>query len=43
MVYLLSFVSDLLVTGSGDTMADAERAHAHNLQQLKERCKAKHI
>jgi len=40
---VFAIADDLLITGSGDTMADAERDHAHNLQQLKERCKGKHI
>jgi len=40
---VFAIVDDILITGSGDTMAGAECDHAHNLQQLKERCKAKHI
>jgi len=40
---VFAIADDLLITGRGDTMADSERDHAHNLQQLKERCKAKHI
>ena len=40
---IFAIADDLLITGSGDTMADTERDHAHNLQQRKQRCKAKHI
>ena len=40
---VFAIADDLSIAGSGDTLADAERDHAHNLQQLKERCKAKHI
>jgi len=38
---VFAIADDLLVSVSGVTMADAERDHAHNLQQLKERCKVK--
>ena len=40
---VFAIADDLSIAGSGDTLADAERDHAHKLQQLKERCKAKHI